>query len=45
MDPNVHIVEGDYKLPDGASKMPKIYSTSLDQQMVADLIAYLQTIK
>ena len=45
VDPNVHIVEGDYKNPDGTSKMPKIYSTSLDQQMVADLIAYLQTIK
>jgi mono/diheme cytochrome c family protein len=45
VDPNVHIVEGDYKLPDGTSKMPKIYSTSLDQQMVADIIAYLLTLK
>jgi len=45
VDPNVHIVEGDYKNPDGTSKMPKIYSTSLDQQMVADIIAYLLTLK
>lgn len=45
VDPNAHIVEGDYKLPDGTSKMPKIYSTQLDQQMVADIIAYLLTLK
>jgi mono/diheme cytochrome c family protein len=45
VDPNAYIVPGDYKLPDGTSKMPKNYGTQLDQQNVADIIAYLMTLK
>lgn len=46
VQPSAFVAPGvDYTLPDGTSKMPAIYATGLDAQNLADIIAYLQTIK
>lgn len=48
VQPSIYIAPGgDYVLPDGSgnSKMPAIYSTQLDAQTVADIIAYLLALK
>jgi mono/diheme cytochrome c family protein len=46
VQPSAFIVPGgDYKNADGTSKMPAIYGNTLDAQNLADIIAYLLTLK
>ena len=46
VQPNAYLVSGDaYKAASGKSLMPEIYGGKLDKQMVADILAYLMTIK